>query len=193
MIRSWTSSADARPERRATYSPFLPISPRTGRVLQVPMIERNPKAGTVVYVDPDTGEKVETKVTGGAVKCQWKADWALRWTALGVDYEMAGKDLIDSVTLSSKICRALGATPPEGFQLRALPRRQGPEDLQDQGNGLSIEEWLTYASPESLFALHVSKAEDGEAALFRRDPARRRRVSHVPREVSFGGAEAAPR
>src|SRR5262249_11966298 len=73
-------------ERRKTYSPFLPVCPRTGRVLQVPMIERNPRRGTVVYVDPETGEKVETKVTGGAVKCQWKADWALRWTALGVDY-----------------------------------------------------------------------------------------------------------
>ena len=70
------------PERRATYSPFLPVCPRTGRVLQVPMVERHPKKGTVVYVDPETGEKVETPVTGGHVKCQWKADWALRWTAL---------------------------------------------------------------------------------------------------------------
>ena len=74
------------PERRATYSPFLPISPRTGKVLQVPMIARNPGSGTVTYVDPDTGEHVETPVTGGVVKCQWKADWALRWVALGVDY-----------------------------------------------------------------------------------------------------------
>ena len=79
------------PERRATYSPFLPVSPRTGRVLQVPMVERHPKKGTIVYLDPDTGKKVETTVTGGAVKCQWKADWALRWTALGVDYEMAAR------------------------------------------------------------------------------------------------------
>ena len=99
------------PDRRATYSPFLPISPRTGIVLQVPMVERNPAKGTIVYVDPDTGEKVETKVTGGAVKCQWKADWALRWAALGIDYEMAGKDLIDSVKLSSNIVRALGGVP----------------------------------------------------------------------------------
>src|SRR5262245_40870404 len=79
------------PERRATYSPFLPISLTTGKVLQVPMIERHPKKGTVVFVDPDTGKKVETPVTGGRVKAQWKADWALRWTALGVDYEMCGK------------------------------------------------------------------------------------------------------
>src|SRR5262249_54550387 len=94
------------PERRATYSPFLPISPRTGIVLQVPMVERNVTDGTVVYIDPDTGAHVETPVTGGNVKCQWKADWALRWVALGVDYEMAGKDLIDSVKLSGDICRA---------------------------------------------------------------------------------------
>ena len=103
------------PERRLTYSPFLPVSPTSGKVLQVPMLERHPRKGSVVYVDPETGKKVETAVTGGRVKCQWKADWALRWTALGVDYEMCGKDLIDSVTLSSKICRALGGIPPENF------------------------------------------------------------------------------
>src|SRR2546429_3232038 len=96
-------------EPRTTCSPFLPLSPRTGIVLQVPTIERNVAKGTVVYVDPDTNEKVETPVTGGHVKCQWKADWALRWVALGIDYEMAGKDLIDSVKLSGEICRALGA------------------------------------------------------------------------------------
>lgn len=138
------------PERRATYSPFLPISPRTGKVLYVPMIERDPKTGTVVYLDPDTNERVETKVTGGAVKCQWKADWALRWSALGVDYEMAGKDLIDSVTLSSKICRALGATPPEGFNYELFLDDRGQKISKSKGNGLTIDEWLTYASPESL-------------------------------------------
>ncbi len=103
------------PERRATYSPFLPLCPRTGKVLQVPMTGRDVAASTITYEDPETGEKVTTPVTGGRVKCQWKADWALRWTALGVDYEMAGKDLIDSVRLSSQICRALGGTPPDGF------------------------------------------------------------------------------
>src|SRR5689334_19483045 len=138
------------PERRATYSPFLPISPRTGIVLQVPMMERNAAKGTVVYVDPDTNEKVETTVTGGNVKCQWKADWALRWTALGVDYEMAGKDLIDSVKLSSKICSALGGTPPEGFNYELFLDEQGQKISKSKGNGLTIDEWLRYASPESL-------------------------------------------
>jgi lysyl-tRNA synthetase class 1 len=138
------------PERRATYSPFLPISPRTGIVLQVPMIERNVAKGTIVYVDPDTGEKVETTVTGGNVKCQWKADWALRWVALDVDYEMAGKDLIDSVKLSSKICTALGGTPPEGFNYELFLDEQGQKISKSKGNGLTIDEWLRYASPESL-------------------------------------------
>ena len=96
------------PERQATYSPFLPVSARTGRVLQVPMIARDAKSGTITFADPETGEKIETPVTGGRVKCQWKADWAMRWTALGVDYEMAGKDLIDSVTLSSRSARPRG-------------------------------------------------------------------------------------
>jgi lysyl-tRNA synthetase class 1 len=138
------------PERRATYSPFLPISPRTGIVLQVPMIERNVAKGTIVYIDPDSGGKVETPVTGGRVKCQWKADWALRWVALGIDYEMAGKDLIDSVKLSGEICRALGANPPEGFNYELFLDEKGQKISKSKGNGLTIDEWLRYASPESL-------------------------------------------
>jgi lysyl-tRNA synthetase class 1 len=138
------------PDRRATYSPFLPISPATGKVLYVPMIERSVSKGTVVYVDPDTGEKTETEVTGGRVKCQWKADWAMRWFALGIDYEMAGKDLIDSVKLSSRICAALGGTPPEGFNYELFLDEQGQKISKSKGNGLTIDEWLRYASPESL-------------------------------------------
>ena len=94
------------PERRATYSPFLPVCPRTGVVLQEPILERDVDKGTIVYKDPETGELMETPVTGGHCKLQWKADWAMRWFVLGVDYEMAGKDLIDSVRQSSKITRA---------------------------------------------------------------------------------------
>jgi lysyl-tRNA synthetase class 1 len=154
------------PERRATYSPFLPISPRTGKVLYVPMVERNPARGTIVYVDPETGEKVETAVTGGAVKCQWKADWALRWSALGVDYEMAGKDLIDSVTLSSKICRALGATPPEGFNYELFLDEHGQKISKSKGNGLTIDEWLAYASPESLSLYMFQKPKSAKSLYF---------------------------
>ena len=138
------------PDRRATYSPFLPVSPRTGIVLQVPMVARDEKRGTVTYDDPDTGERMTTPVTRGMVKCQWKADWAMRWTALGVDYEMAGKDLIDSVKLSGEICRALGGTPPEGFNYELFLDDKGQKISKSKGNGLTIEEWLRYASPESL-------------------------------------------
>ena len=108
------------------------------------------------------------------MKCQWKVDWALRWVALGVDYEMSGKDLINSVTLSSKICRAIGGTPPDGFNYELFLDDKGQKISKSKGNGLTIDEWLRYASPESLVALHVSEAARGEAALFRRDPARRR-------------------
>jgi lysyl-tRNA synthetase, class I len=138
------------PERRATYSPFLPISPRTRKVLQVPMVARDVAAGTVTYIDPDTNERVETPVTGGRVKCQWKADWAMRWVALGIDYEMAGKDLIDSVKLSSEICRALGRAPPESFIYELFLDEHGQKISKSKGNGLTIDEWLRYASPESL-------------------------------------------
>ena len=153
-------------ERRKTYSPFLPICPRTGRVLQVPMVDRHPRKGTVVYIDPDTGKKVETPVTGGRVKCQWKADWALRWTALGVDYEMAGKDLIDSVTLSSRICQVLGATPPEGFNYELFLDEQGQKISKSRGNGLTIEDWLTYASPESLSLFMYQKPRAAKRLYF---------------------------
>ena len=139
-----------REERAATYSPFLPLSPRSGEVLQVPIVAHDPKAGTISYDDPETGERTTTEVTGGRCKLQWKPDWAMRWVALGIDYEMAGKDLIDSVKLSGEICRALGGTPPEGFNYELFLDEQGQKISKSKGNGLTIEEWLRYASPESL-------------------------------------------
>ncbi len=154
------------PERQQTYSPFLPICSRTGHVLQVPMIARDVAAGTVTYDDPETGEKVETAVTGGRVKCQWKADWAMRWAALGVDYEMAGKDLIDSVALSSKICRALGGAPPEGFSYELFLDEKGEKISKSKGNGLTIDEWLTYASPESLTLYMFNKPKAAKKLYF---------------------------
>ena len=137
-------------ERRATYSPFLPISEVNGNVLQVPLVARDAKAGTIVYVDPADGREHETLVTGGRVKCQWKPDWALRWFALGVDYEMSGKDLIDSVKLAGRIVKALGGNPPEGFNYELFLDESGQKISKSRGNGLTIEEWLAYASPESL-------------------------------------------
>jgi len=153
-------------ERQATYSPFLPVCQRTGRVLQVPMVARDVNAGTVTYIDPDTGEKIETPVTGGRVKCQWKADWAMRWTALGIDYEMAGKDLIDSVMLSSKVCKALGGTPPEGFNYELFLDQNGEKISKSRGNGLTIEDWLTYASPESLSLFMFQKPKSAKKLYF---------------------------
>ncbi len=135
-------------ERQATYSPFLPLCPQTGRVLQVPVVETNVQAGTIVY--EDNGANVEVPVTGGHCKLQWKADWAMRWAALEGDYEMYGKDLIDSVKLSSKICRILGGSPPDGFAYELFLDENGAKISKSKGNGLTIDEWLRYASPESL-------------------------------------------
>jgi lysyl-tRNA synthetase class 1 len=139
-----------RPERRATYSPFLPISPTSGHVLQVPTLERKLDAGTIVYREPETRELVEVPVTGGHCKLQWKPDWAMRWYALGVDYEMSGKDLIDSVKVSGQICRRLGGTPPEGFNYELFLDERGEKISKSRGNGLTVEEWLSYAPQESL-------------------------------------------
>jgi lysyl-tRNA synthetase class 1 len=153
-------------ERRETYSPFLPISPTTGAVLQVAILERNVDAGTIVFRDPDTDKLTEVPVTGGHVKCQWKADWAMRWAALGVDYEMSGKDLIDSVKLSSRICRVLGAEPPEGFNYELFLDENGQKISKSKGNGLSIDEWLTYASPESLSLFMFQKPKAAKRLYF---------------------------
>ncbi|SFJ91777.1 lysine--tRNA ligase [Caulobacter sp. UNC279MFTsu5.1] len=136
-------------ERRATYSPFLPISPKTGKVLQVPTLERNVAKGTIVFRDED-GELTEVPVTGGGVKMQWRPDWAMRWTALGVDYEMSGKDLIDSVRLSNQVCKVLGGSPPEGFHYELFMDENNLKISKTKGNGLTMEDWLRYGAPESL-------------------------------------------
>ena len=136
-------------ERRATYSPFLPISPKSGKVLQVPTLERHVDKGTIVFRDED-GELTEVPVTGGGVKMQWRPDWAMRWTALEVDYEMSGKDLIDSVKLSNQVCKVLGGAPPEGFNYELFMDENNQKISKTKGNGLTMEEWLRYGAPESL-------------------------------------------
>ena len=138
-----------RQERQATYSPVMPISPKSGKVLQCPVTVIDPDAGLIRFTDED-GETIEQSVFGGKAKLQWKVDWAMRWVALGVDYEMAGKDLIDSVVQSSKIARVLGARPPDGFNYELFLDERGEKISKSKGNGLTIDEWLTYASPESL-------------------------------------------
>ena len=136
-------------ERRATYSPVLPLHPRTGVVMQVRIDGIDASAGTVRWQDP-SGERFETPVTGGGAKLQWKADWAMRWAALEVDYEMSGKDLIDSVRLSAKICRLLGVEPPAGLTYELFLDERAQKISKSKGNGISVEEWLRYAPPESL-------------------------------------------
>jgi lysyl-tRNA synthetase class 1 len=151
-------------ERRATYSPFLPICPRTGRVLQVPIVEWNATRGTIVY--EDEGRRVEVPVTGGRCKLQWKADWAMRWLALRVDYEMSGKDLISSVELSAKITRALGGEPPDGFNYELFLDENGERISKSRGNGLTIEEWLTYGPEESIALFMYQKPRAAKRLYF---------------------------
>ena len=138
-----------RKERAATYSPILPISPKSGIVLQVPVEVLDAEAGLIRFTDED-GEIITQSALGGLAKLQWKVDWAMRWVALGVDYEMSGKDLTDSVTQSSKIARALGARPPESLTYEMFLDEKGEKISKSKGNGLSLEQWLTYGSQESL-------------------------------------------
>ena len=139
------------PDRRKTYCPFLPIRERDGRkqVLEVPAVAVHPERGTVTFEDAVEG-RFEHPVTGGNAKLQWKVDWAARWAALGVDYEMSGKDLIDSVKLSSKIVRILGGSPPEGFNYELFLDEKGEKISKSKGNGLTVEEWLEHGPQESL-------------------------------------------
>ena len=136
--------------RRETYSPFLPICEETGKVLMAKVLEIDKEKNTILYQNDRTNKEVETSVLKGKCKLQWKVDWAMRWVSLGVDYEMAGKDLIESVNLSSKICRALGKAPPEGFNYELFLDQNGEKISKSKGNGITINEWLKYANPESL-------------------------------------------
>ena len=136
--------------RRETYSPFLPICEETGRVLMAKVLEIDKEKNTILYQNDRTNKEVETSVLKGKCKLQWKVDWAMRWVSLGVDYEMAGKDLIESVNLSSKICRVLGKVPPEGFNYELFLDQNGEKISKSKGNGITINEWLKYANPESI-------------------------------------------
>ncbi|MDA0241478.1 MAG: lysine--tRNA ligase [Proteobacteria bacterium] len=152
-------------ERRATYSPFLPIDPETGVVLQVPVVDRNVEAGTITY-ETEGGERVEQSVTGGQCKLQWRPDWAMRWVALGVDYEMSGKDLIDSVRISGQIARAIGGNPPANFTYELFLDENGEKISKSRGNGLTMEEWLRYAPPESLSQFMYQKPHQAKRLFF---------------------------
>ena len=137
-----------RKERAATYSPVLPISEKSGIVLQVPVEVVDAEAGLISF--EDEGERVTQSILGGKAKLQWKVDWAMRWVALGVDYEMYGKDLTDSGTQSSKIARVLGGRPPESLIYEMFLDDKGEKISKSKGNGLSLEQWLTYGTQDSL-------------------------------------------
>ncbi len=153
VLRNWDGVMGVmlptlREERRQTYSPILPVSPSSGKVLQVPVEVIDAEAGTIAFMNEEG--RVEQSALGGRAKLQWKVDWAARWVALGVDYEMAGKDLIDSVIQSSKIARVLGGRAPEGFNYEMFLDEKGEKISKSKGNGLSLEEWLRYGSEPSL-------------------------------------------
>ena len=137
-----------REERRKTYCPFLPICPITGVVLEIPLLSMDKKSGKIIF--DNKGEKLEVDILNGNCKLQWKVDWAMRWFTFDVDFEMYGKDLTESAILSSKICRILGKTPPNGFAYELFLDEKGEKISKSKGNGISIEQWLRYASPESL-------------------------------------------
>jgi lysyl-tRNA synthetase, class I len=152
-------------ERQATYSPFLPISPISGRILYVPMKEVDPKAGTITFEDED-GRDVTLPVTGGRVKLQWKPDFGMRWVALGVDFEMFGKDHQTNAPIYDRICEILGGVPPQHYVYELFLDDKGEKISKSRGNGLTIDEWLTYASPESLALFMYQKPRSAKRLYF---------------------------
>ena len=135
-------------ERQKTYSPFLPICPDTGIVLEIPVLEVDEKKSKIIF--DNFGKKLEKSILDGNCKLQWKVDWAMRWYALDVDFEMYGKDLIESAILSTKIIKILGKNNPSGFAYELFLDEKGEKISKSKGNGITIDEWLKYASPESL-------------------------------------------
>jgi lysyl-tRNA synthetase, class I len=152
-------------ERQATYSPFLPISPKSGRVLYVPMRHVDAKAGTITFADED-GAETTLPVTGGHVKLQWKPDFGMRWAALDVDFEMFGKDHQSNQPIYDRICAILGGTPPEHYVYELFLDEQGQKISKSKGNGITIDEWLTYASPESLALFMFSRPREAKKLYF---------------------------
>ena len=153
-----------RKERAATYSPVLPISAKTGIVLQVPVEVVDADAGLVRF--EDEGETVTQSILGGQAKLQWKVDWAMRWVALGVDYEMYGKDLTDSGVQSGRIAQVLGGRKPEGLIYEMFLDEKGEKISKSKGNGISVEEWLRYAPPESLSLYNFQKPKTAKRLYF---------------------------
>lgn len=154
-----------REERRETYSIFLPISPTTGRVLYVPLKEVDPSAGTITYTDED-GTEVTSTVTGGNVKLQWKPDFGARWAALDVDFEMYGKDHSSNTVIYDRICKTLGGTPPEHFVYEMFLDDQGGKISKSSGNGIPVDDWLAYASAESLSYFMYGKPKTAKRLYF---------------------------
>jgi lysyl-tRNA synthetase class 1 len=152
-------------ERQATYSPFLPISPKTGRVLYVPMKHVDPKEGTITFDDED-GEEITLPVTGGRVKLQWKPDFGMRWAALGVDFEMFGKDHQSNAPIYDNICRILGAPAPEHYVYELFLDDKGQKISKSKGNGISIDDWLAYATTESLALFMYQKPRVAKRLYF---------------------------
>ena len=152
-------------ERQSTYSPFMPISKKTGQVLQVPTEDINVERGTLTYKELD-GELVETEITGGNVKLQWKSDWAMRWCALNVDYEMHGKDLIPSAELGRRICSILNYPSPELYNYELFLDSEGQKISKSKGNGLSMDDWFKYAEPSSLGLFMYAKPKTAKRLFF---------------------------
>src|SRR5689334_1891395 len=152
-------------ERQQTYSPFLPVSPRSGKVLLAKVVGRDVVKGTITYIEED-GSLETVPVTGGHCKLQWKPDMGMRWAALGVDYEMYGKDHLAQAPLYSAICRIAGGTPPEQYMYEMFLDDKGQKISKSKGNGISLDDWLRYGSPESLALFMFQKPRTAKRLYF---------------------------
>jgi lysyl-tRNA synthetase class 1 len=178
-------------ERQETYSPFLPVSPRSGKVLLAKVVGRDVAKGTITYIEED-GSQETVPVTGGHCKLQWKPDMGMRWAALGVDYEMYGKDHLSQAPLYSAICKIAGGNPPEQFMFEMFLDSEGQKISKSKGNGIAVEDWLKYGSPESLALFMFQKPRTAKRLYFDVIPkAVDEYIAHLEAYHSNHGDEAA--
>lgn len=167
-------------ERQKTYSPFLPISPKTGKVLYVSMKSVNADKGTITYISDEDGQEYELPVTGGNCKMQWKPDFGMRWAALDVDFEMYGKDHLVNGKIYSAICKTLGGKIPEQFNFELFLDDKGEKISKSKGNGISIEQWLEYGTQDSLALFMFINPQKAKKLYFDVIP------QHIDDYVKFG-------
>ncbi len=152
-------------DRKKTYSPFMPIDPESGKVIDKGVIGIDKDSSSVIYED-ENGDEKEIKVTGGNCKLQWKIDFGARWKSLDVNYEIYGKDHQPNERIYRSVCKILGGIPPVNYVYEMFLSDTGEKISKSKGNGISVEDWLKYAPSESMSLFMYQKPKTAKRLYF---------------------------